>query len=481
MASHFDERQMFVAAFALERALGANGLTMSSDARANEDRYEMVVGLEGPRPAQDEHEDLLRLLDGFRRAAEREHLSGLPRLARRAAGAQRHAVELASRAALALGCTCSRRPSFARKNYFYPDLPKGYQISQFDKPLATDGRVTIGSGDGAPIDVGVTRVHMEEDAGKSIHDRFPGATAIDLNRAGVPLVEIVSEPDMRRAARRRLSASAQADPRVRRVSDVSMEEGSLRVDANVSARARRDEARHEDRVKNMNSFSGVERALEVEFARQCASSSAAAVEQQTMLWDAAGEVRRARRRREPRLSLFPEPDLPPLVFRSTGSIASSATARAARARARAIREGVSVARRLRRRRPHGEPAIGDYFEQSRARSGDAKDAANWVMGEVLAPLKRPGRRSSTSPCARGSRDLLDIVARARQPHRGKQVFATMVETGDRPRRSPSGGLLQGQRRHALARWVDEVLAEHPDEARRFLGGEKRCRACSSAS
>ena len=173
------------------------------------------------------------------------------------------AVELAVRAATALGCSVHSVSIFARKNYFYPDLPKGYQISQFDKPLATGGSVRIGTAaDGEPIAVGVTRVHMEEDAGKSIHDRYPSATAIDLNRAGVPLIEIVSEPDMRS------STEASAYLRVVKqileyiaVSDVNMEEGSLRVDANVSARLRGETALGtKTEIKNMNSFSGVERA-----------------------------------------------------------------------------------------------------------------------------------------------------------------------------------------------------------------------------
>src|SRR5687767_9756047 len=180
------------------------------------------------------------------------------------------AVRLGATAALALGCTIHHTSVFARKNYFYPDLPKGYQISQFDKPLATKGTLEIKMGD-STRKVGITRVHMEEDAGKSLHDRFPRATAIDLNRSGVPLIEIVSEPDMR--------SSAQAGAYLRSlkqileymdVSDVSMEEGSLRVDANVSARKHGDaKLGQKTEVKNMNSFSGVERALEVEFARQC--------------------------------------------------------------------------------------------------------------------------------------------------------------------------------------------------------------------
>ncbi|MEX2325618.1 MAG: Asp-tRNA(Asn)/Glu-tRNA(Gln) amidotransferase subunit GatB, partial [Gemmatimonadaceae bacterium] len=182
-----------------------------------------------------------------------------------------HAVELAVGAALALDCKVNATSVFARKNYFYPDLPKGYQISQYDRPLAEKGWLTIGElDDGTPVRVGITRVHMEEDAGKSVHDRYAGATAIDLNRAGVPLIEIVSEPDMRSAAeagaylrllKQILSYSG--------VSDVSMEEGSLRVDANVSARIRgTTPLGTKTEVKNMNSFSAVERARGAEFARQ---------------------------------------------------------------------------------------------------------------------------------------------------------------------------------------------------------------------
>ncbi|MBK5188943.1 MAG: Asp-tRNA(Asn)/Glu-tRNA(Gln) amidotransferase subunit GatB, partial [Gemmatimonadaceae bacterium] len=200
------------------------------------------------------------------------------------------AVRLAVLAAHALSCTVNESSIFARKNYFYPDLPKGYQISQFDKPLAEHGKLDIGTNaDGTPITVRITRVHMEEDAGKSVHDRYAGATAIDLNRSGVPLIEIVSEPDMRSA--REAGAYLRALKQVIEytgVSDANMEEGSLRVDANVSARLRGEtKLGTKTEVKNLNSFSGVERALEVEFARQCELlASGGAVTQQTMLWDA---------------------------------------------------------------------------------------------------------------------------------------------------------------------------------------------------
>jgi aspartyl-tRNA(Asn)/glutamyl-tRNA(Gln) amidotransferase subunit B len=209
------------------------------------------------------------------------------------------AVELAVRAALALGCTVQEDSRFARKHYFYPDLPKGYQISQYDRPLATGGAVDIGGDHAiAPRRVGVTRLHMEEDAGKSIHDRFPMATAIDLNRAGVPLIEIVSEPDLRSA--REAGAYLRALRRLLDyldVSDLNMEEGSLRVDANISIRPAGSAAfGTRTEVKNLNSFSGVERALDAEYARQVAVlSSGGSIEQQTMLWDEArGEIRPAR-------------------------------------------------------------------------------------------------------------------------------------------------------------------------------------------
>src|SRR5450432_3068046 len=227
-------------------------------------------------------------------------------------------VEFATLAAMALNCRINETSIFARKNYFYPDLPKGYQISQFDKPLAEHGKLDIGmNADGTPMTVRITRVHMEEDAGKSVHDRYPGVTAIDLNRSGVPLIEIVSEPDMRSA--REAGAYLRALKQVIEytgASDANMEEGSLRVDANVSARLRGEtKLGTKTEVKNLNSFSGVERALEVEFARQVAVlASGDTVHQQTMLWDATrGEVRPSRSKEGSHdYRYFPEPDLPPL-------------------------------------------------------------------------------------------------------------------------------------------------------------------------
>ena len=391
-----------------------------------------------------------------------------------------HAVELAVRAALALGCTVHETSIFARKNYFYPDLPKGYQISQFDHPLATGGRLDIAGADGAALTVGITRVHMEEDAGKSLHDRFAGATAIDLNRAGVPLIEIVSEPDMRSAAQ--AGAYLRALKQIleyARISDVSMEEGSLRVDANVSAR-RHGEKRlgQKTEVKNMNSFSGVERALEVEFARQCAVlERGGAVEQQTMLWDGAtGQVRPARAKEGSNdYRYFPEPDLPPLVLASefVRRVKESLPELPAERRARFVTEfqltpyDVDVLT--------SSVAIADYFERV-ADQTDAKSAANWVMGEVLAALRASGKEIdafAVRPADLAS--LLKLIASGTVSHTAaKQIFSVMAASGGSPAEiAKAQGLLKVSDDDQLRRWLEEVVAENPKEAERFAAGEKK--------
>src|SRR5215212_10150523 len=231
----------------------------------------------------------------------------------------RAAVDDAIRAALALGCEVHTTSLFARKNYFYPDLPKGYQISQFDQPLATGGRVAFGSSERGRIEVGITRLHVEEDAGKLVHDRFPGKTAVDLNRAGTPLAEIVSEPDLRSPAEARAYLVTLRQILVYAgVSECSMEQGSLRVDANISLRRPGDTALGtKAEVKNLNSFANVERALEAERDRQAALlERGQRVAQVTLLFNAGtGEVRPLRSKEESHdYRYFPDPDLPPLVL-----------------------------------------------------------------------------------------------------------------------------------------------------------------------
>lgn len=392
------------------------------------------------------------------------------------------AVVLATRAALALGCTVHPQSVFARKNYFYPDLPKGYQISQFDRPLATGGKVEIGRHEnGSPIFVGVTRVHMEEDAGKSVHDRYPGATAIDLNRAGVPLIEIVSEPDMRSA--REAGAYLRVLKQIleyMRVSDVSMEEGSLRVDANVSAR-RRGETKlgTKTEVKNMNSFSGVERALEMEFVRQVGVlEQGGRVEQQTMLWDgAAGQVRPSRTKEGSHdYRYFPEPDLPPLLLEQEwiDRVCKELPELPAARRARFASEyslgeyDVEVLT--------ADPELADYYESVARASNDSKASANWVMGEVQAQLKASGQDIAAFRVRpHDLAELLNLVRDGVVSHTAaKQIFSRMVATGDTPAQiAEREGLVQVNDDSQLAGWLDEVVAEMPKEAERFRNGERK--------
>jgi len=393
-----------------------------------------------------------------------------------------HAVELATRAALGLGCTVNPVSVFARKNYFYPDLPKGYQISQFDQPLATGGFVIIGKSEkGTDVQIGITRLHMEEDAGKSIHDRYPGATAIDLNRSGVPLIEIVSEPDIRTAA------SAGAYLRTLKqilqyldVSDVSMEEGSLRVDANISVRPPGQvKLGTKTEVKNMNSFSAVEKALESEFNRQCALLAAGGkVEQQTLLWDGARETVRPSRTKEGShdYRYFPEPDLRPLMLdakwidNARKNLPELPEAR----KARLVQEyGISPTEidQL-----TATPALSDYFEAVARASKDGKGAYNWVMGEVMAALRASGEEITGFKVRPADlAQLLNLVRDGTVSHTAaKQVFARMAETGKPAAQvAADESLLQVGDETAIATWVDEVLTEHPEEARRYLAGEKK--------
>jgi aspartyl-tRNA(Asn)/glutamyl-tRNA(Gln) amidotransferase subunit B len=391
------------------------------------------------------------------------------------------AVELALRVGLGLGFTINPRSIFARKNYFYPDLPKGYQISQHDKPIAEHGSLDIGLVvNGRPRIIGVTRAHMEEDAGKSIHDRYDSATAVDLNRSGVPLVEIVSEPDMR--------SPEEAGAYLRTlkqillyldVSDCNMEEGSLRVDANVSARpVGQTTLGTKCEVKNMNSFSGVEKALAAEFRRQCGVLTAGGtVQQQTLLWDGhKNEIRPARSKEgSSDYRYFPEPDLPPLVVTD-----------AELAKVRAALPELPVARRARYaamklsdydvQELTADPATGAYFESTLALHADAKAVANWVNGEVRATLNESGAAWDAVPIspARLAALLVLVGDGVVSSSAAKKIYSQMLSSADAPRAiAERESLIQVRDDNALAGWVDEVLAENPQEAARFAAGEKK--------
>jgi aspartyl-tRNA(Asn)/glutamyl-tRNA(Gln) amidotransferase subunit B len=329
--------------------------------------------------------------------------------------------------------------------------------------------------------VGITRLHLEEDAGKSIHDRYAGATAIDLNRAGVPLIEIVSEPDIR--------SSAEAGGYLRTlrqilqyldVSDVSMEEGSLRVDANISAR-RKGETRlgTKTEVKNMNSFSGVERALEYEFARQCGLlDRGEPVTQQTLLWDAArGEARVSRSKEESHdYRYFPEPDLRPLLL--DPAWVNSVKAKLPElpdARKKRYMEDLKISTdEVDKLTAH--PDLADYFEALASASGDARNAANWVMGELLAAVNARGGSVANFPVRPNDLgSLLTMIRDGVVSHAAaKRIFSVMAEMGKTAAQvAHDEGLLKVGDDPALTSWIDEVITEHPDEARRYLAGEKK--------
>lgn len=391
------------------------------------------------------------------------------------------AVRLALRAALGLGCEIHRTSLFARKHYFYPDLPKGYQITQFERPLATGGWLEApGDGEGKGR-VRIRRIHLEEDAGRSTHDRFPGRTAVDLNRAGVPLIEIVTEPDLRSPAQARafLTRLKQVLEYLE-VSDCDMEKGSLRVDANLSLRPAGDtELGTKTEVKNMNSFSNVGRALEFEAARQArVVAEGGRVESETLLWDADAGVARRMRSKEGTedYRFFPDPDLPALVVATEEvdevrrSLPELPEERAARFRTAyglpAYDSEVLTARR----------ATADYFEAAAASAGEPKAVSNWIMRDVLGWLneRRLDIEAFPLPAARLG-ELIGLVAAGTiSSTAARAVFPRMVETGRAAADIvESEGLVQVSDDDRLMEWADRALEDHPEEAQRFLGGEEK--------
>jgi aspartyl-tRNA(Asn)/glutamyl-tRNA(Gln) amidotransferase subunit B len=392
------------------------------------------------------------------------------------------AVELATRAAIALGCEVHPRSIFARKHYFYPDLPKGYQISQYDRPLATGGALAIRLDDGSAKTIRITRVHLEEDAGKSTH--AAEGTRVDFNRCGTPLIEIVSEPDLAspREAFLYLSALKQALEYLE-ISDCNMEEGSLRCDANVSLRSR-GAARlgTKTEVKNVNSFRYVEAALAFEIERQAAMlERGESVVHETRLWDSGRGEARPMRSKE--LShdyrYFPEPDLDPLDLDPD--------------RLSAIREALPESPAARVDRfvaQYGLPAydagvltatrpLADWFEAAAATFDDAKEVSNWVMGEVLRLANERGEAVTLTPAPRplAPAALAELLAlKAAGTISGsvaKDVLAAMVESGkDAAEIVRERGLEQVSDSAALSAEVDAVIAAHPDEVAAFRGGKQ---------
>jgi aspartyl-tRNA(Asn)/glutamyl-tRNA(Gln) amidotransferase subunit B len=393
------------------------------------------------------------------------------------------AVEFATLASLALHCTVNERSIFARKNYFYPDLPKGYQISQFDKPLAEHGWIDVPTADGSTKRIGITRLHMEEDAGKSLHEGFADSatrTYLDLNRCGTPLIEIVSEPDIRTP-----DEAFEYLTRLKEillytaVSDCNMEEGSLRCDANVSVRPRgQQKFGTKAEVKNVNSFRYIRAALEYEIERQIeVIESGGRVVQETRLWN-AGEGRTYSMRSKEQAHdyrYFPEPDLPPLIVsqefldRKRAELPELPEAR----RARMISEyelSIQDAQTLTASRE-----FADRFEAAARTAKNPRRVANVLLSEVGGRLKALGLDQEQSPVSMAgivqAADLLDDgKISSRQL---KQLFDIAFEKGEDfgtvyEREKPE----QITDASAIEKLIDEVIAANPKQVEQYRSGKK---------
>ena len=397
------------------------------------------------------------------------------------------AVEYATRIALALDCHIAERTIFHRKNYFYPDLPKAYQISQYDLPLGVGGHLDVELDDGSTFRVGITRVHMEEDAGKLVHaggasGRIDGAdySLVDFNRGGTPLVEIVSEPDLRTPEQARAFLT-QLRGLVQQlgVSDVNMEEGSLRCDANVSLRRRGEPLGTKTELKNMNSFRFLQRGLEAEIERQEGALEAGEkIVQQTVHFDpATGTVSALRSKEEAHdYRYFPEPDLTPIeldrayVDRLQAGLPELPAARKERL-ARDYALSPKDAALLAANKP-----LGDYFEALAGETGDARLAANWVLGEVSAHINAAGLEAEQFPVSVGAlAEMLGLVRTGTLSGKmAKEVFEAMTATGKSATAIVAEkGLGQISDAGELEAIVARILAENPGPAEDFRQGKEK--------
>jgi aspartyl-tRNA(Asn)/glutamyl-tRNA(Gln) amidotransferase subunit B len=400
----------------------------------------------------------------------------------------KRAVEMAMRAALALNCTVEERSRFARKNYFYPDLPKGYQISQYELPLATRGWLEIEIS-GSPAQggekkrIGITRLHLEEDAAKNLHEGFSQSAQkayIDYNRCGTPLIEIVSEPDMRtpEEAYSYLTTLRQI-MLYTGVSDCNMEEGSLRCDANVSVRPRGSQAfGTKVEVKNLNSFKYLQKALEYEIERHIGViESGGRIAQETRLWNQAEGHTVGMRSKEKAhdYRYFPEPDLLPVhvssawreeVRRSLPELPAAKRARFVSAYAITPYDAEVLA---------ATQALADYFEAVVKAGAPGKSAANWMQTELLRRLNDSGKEIDASPVSPASlAELVQLVESGQITGAvGKKVFAAMFETGKHAGEIVAAEGLGAQvGSAAIEQAAREVIEKNPDNVAKFRAGNE---------
>jgi aspartyl-tRNA(Asn)/glutamyl-tRNA(Gln) amidotransferase subunit B len=394
----------------------------------------------------------------------------------------KRAVELAMRASQALHCTVHKHSRFARKNYFYPDLPKGYQISQYELPLATDGWIEIDH-DGTKKRIGITRLHLEEDAAKNLHEGFSQSatkTYIDYNRCGTPLSEIVSEPDMRapEEAHAYLTTLRQI-MLYTGVSDCNMEEGSLRCDANVSVRLRgAKEFGTKVEVKNLNSFRYLQKALEFEVERHIGVlESGGRIAQETRLWhqDESRTISMRSKEKAHDYRYFPEPDLLPVHVSS-----------AWREEVLCTLPELPDAKRTRFIGAHGltpydagvltaTQSLADYFEAVTKAGASAKTAANWIQTELLRRLNDSGKEIEASPVTPVAlAELLKLVESGEiTASIGKKVFASMFETGRAASQIVAAeDLAQISDASAIEQAAREIIDKYPDNVAKFKSGNE---------
>ncbi|WP_129775973.1 Asp-tRNA(Asn)/Glu-tRNA(Gln) amidotransferase subunit GatB [Peristeroidobacter soli] len=399
----------------------------------------------------------------------------------------REAVRMAVKFGLAIGAQISPRSIFARKNYFYPDLPKGYQISQYEKPVVEKGSMQILLEDGSVKVIGITRAHLEEDAGKSLHEDFQGASGIDLNRAGTPLLEIVSEPDMR-SAKEAVAYLKKIHTLVRylEICDGNMQEGSFRCDANVSVRPQGQEkfgTRCE--IKNLNSFRYIEKAINYEVARQIEEIEAGrSIKQETRLFDPdKGETRSLRSKEEANdYRYFPDPDLLPVVIEKDfiegvrGTLPELPDQKAGRYVEKfglsAYDAGVLTASR----------EMGDFYEavlaslKSKNLEGNEKLAANWTMGELSAALNKDGVEITGTriDAARLAGLLARIADKTISGKIAKEVFEAMWSDGvDADAIIEAKGLKVITDTGAIEKTIDEVMAANPKQLADYRSGKDK--------
>ena len=391
------------------------------------------------------------------------------------------AARMAVKLGLAIGARINHRSVFARKNYFYPDLPKGYQISQYELPVVSQGRLTLDI-DGQEKVVGVTRAHLEEDAGKSLHEDFHGMSGIDLNRAGTPLLEIVSEPDMR-SAKEAVAYLKKLHQLVvyLGICDGNMQEGSFRCDANVSVRPK-GEAKLGTRaeIKNVNSFRFVEKAIEFEIERQIELlESGGKVVQETRLYDADKDETRSMRGKEEAMDYryFPDPDLPPLVLDEAfiEEVRKTLPELPDAKRARFVKEyglsaydaGVLTLSR----------EMAEYYEQVvRASSAEPKTVANWIAVELFGYLNRDNKEIGESPVSAAM--MAGLLKRMADNTISGKIAKEVLEAmwageGDADAVIEKKGLKQITDSGAIEKAIDEVIAKNPKQLEQYRGGQEK--------